>query len=92
MVRRLFPHAVLLAEPGGTSHANSLSGNLCVDTAIAGYLATGALPPRKANAPWDKTCEPLPPPTPSNLGSAPTVSGATMPTLVRPGVPAVEAR
>lgn len=92
VVRRLFPHAVLLAEPGGTSHANSLSGNLCVDGTIASYLTTGALPPRKADAPWDKTCEPLPPPTPSNRGSAPTVSGATMPALASRGVPAVEAR
>ena len=43
-VRKLFPHAVLFAEPGGTSHADSLFGNLCVDGTIADYLTTGALP------------------------------------------------
>ena len=46
-VRKLFPHSVLLAEPGGTTHADSLSGNLCVDDTIASYLETGKLPPRK---------------------------------------------
>ena len=45
-VRKLFPHSVLLAEPGGTSHADSLFGNLCVDGTIASYLETGKLPPR----------------------------------------------
>jgi pimeloyl-ACP methyl ester carboxylesterase len=58
-VRRLFPHAVLLAEPGGTSHGDSLEGDHCVDRTIASYLATGALPARKPNAKWDKTCAPL---------------------------------
>ena len=40
-VRKLFPHSVLLAEPGGTTHADSLSGDLCVDNTIANYLASG---------------------------------------------------
>jgi len=40
-IRKLFPHSVLLAEPGGTTHADSLSGNLCVDNTIANYLARG---------------------------------------------------
>jgi pimeloyl-ACP methyl ester carboxylesterase len=62
--RRLFPHSVLLAEPGGTTHADSLSGNLCVDRTIARYLETGALPTRKPHARWDKTCAPLPRPVP----------------------------
>ena len=43
-VRKLFPNAVLLAEPGGTSHADSLFGDTCVDGTIAAYLSTGALP------------------------------------------------
>ena len=43
-VRKLFPHSVLLAEPGGTTHADSLSGDLCVDNTIANYLASGKLP------------------------------------------------
>lgn len=64
-VRKLFPHASLIAEPGGTSHADSLFGDTCVDGSIADYLTTGALPPRLTNAPWDKTCAPLPQPDPT---------------------------
>jgi pimeloyl-ACP methyl ester carboxylesterase len=64
-VRKLFPHSVLLAEPGGTTHADSLDGNLCVDTAIASYLETGKTPPRKPGAEWDLTCHPLPVPNPT---------------------------
>jgi pimeloyl-ACP methyl ester carboxylesterase len=61
-VRRLFPHSVLLAEPGGTSHADPLRYDLCVDRTIAAYLATGKLPRRKPHAKWDKTCAPPPHP------------------------------
>jgi pimeloyl-ACP methyl ester carboxylesterase len=67
VVRRLFPHSVLLAEPGGTSHANSLNGNRCVDRTIARYLTSGALPPRKRSARWDETCAPLPTPVPTGV-------------------------
>lgn len=70
-VRRLFPHSVLLAEPGGTSHADSLFGNLCVDGTIASYLETGKLPPRKPHAEWDITCQPLPVPNPTAQSAAP---------------------
>jgi pimeloyl-ACP methyl ester carboxylesterase len=63
-VRKLFPNAVLLAEPGGTTHAETPSGDLCVDGTIAAYLDTGALPPRNKDAPWDKTCAPPPVPVP----------------------------
>jgi hypothetical protein len=71
-VRQLFPHSVLLAEPGGTTHADSLFGDLCVDNTIANYLASGQLPARNPNAKWDKTCKPLPRPVPS---SSAAVSG-----------------
>jgi hypothetical protein len=50
-VRRRYPRARLIAEPGGTSHANSLAGNACVDDQIAAYLADGTLPPRKPGKP-----------------------------------------
>jgi pimeloyl-ACP methyl ester carboxylesterase len=69
VVRQLFPNSVLLAEPGGTSHADSLSGDLCVDGTIAAYLESGKLPKRNPNAKWDKTCAPLPPPVPSGGGT-----------------------
>jgi pimeloyl-ACP methyl ester carboxylesterase len=69
-VRRLFPHAVLVAEPGGTDHAYSLRGDLCVDRTIAAYLASGALPLRRIGARWDKACAPLPrPPAPVAPGA-----------------------
>ncbi|MGE5292143.1 MAG: alpha/beta hydrolase [Micromonosporaceae bacterium] len=88
-VRKLFPHSVLLAEPGGTTHAGSLSGNLCVDSTIAAYLANGALPKRNPDAPWDKTCKPLPVPVPSSSSSvaaAPALTGGTaLPSVIRGG-------
>ena len=70
VARRLFPHSVLLAEPGGTSHADSLSGDLCVDSTIAHYLQSGSLPARKGYAVWDKTCKPIPVPVPPSSSSA----------------------
>ncbi len=80
-VRRLFPHSVLLAEPGGTTHADSLDGDLCVDNTIARYLTDGRLPARNNKAEWDKTCAPLPRPVPSasdavanSTASSPSVS------------------
>ena len=75
-VRKLFPHSVLLAEPGGTTHADSLNGNLCVDGAIASYLETGKLPPRKPDAKWDITCHPLPVPNPTAQTAAPASGSA----------------
>ena len=65
-VRRLYPHSVLLALPGGTSHANSLFGNACEDNTIAAYLADGTLPTRRAGSNTaDAFCAPLPQPVPA---------------------------
>ncbi|TXL63262.1 alpha/beta fold hydrolase [Aeromicrobium terrae] len=64
-VRSIFPHASLIAVPGGTTHANSLNGNACVDDAIADYLLTGARPARQAGDGPDVECEALPQPEPS---------------------------
>jgi hypothetical protein len=63
-VRRLYPHASLIAEPGGTTHADSLSGDACVDDKIAAYLKTGARPARKSWDGPDALCTPLPNPHP----------------------------
>jgi pimeloyl-ACP methyl ester carboxylesterase len=64
-VRRRFPNASLIASPGGTTHASSLSGNSCVDDQIAAYLSTGELPPRQADIDQpDAVCDPLPLPEP----------------------------
>ena len=82
-VRRLFPHSALIAVPGGTSHANSLSGNLCVDRTIARYLENGTLPPRKPHARSDKTCPPLPRPVPTASGPVKLPASKPTPALTR---------
>jgi pimeloyl-ACP methyl ester carboxylesterase len=69
-VRRRFPNAVLLAEPGGTTHAGTLFGNSCVDDQIADYLATGKLPARRHGDRADTFCAPLPPPDPTASAAA----------------------
>ena len=64
VVRQLFPNSSLIAEPGGTTHADSLSGDGCVDNAVATYLTSGKRPPRQRwNGP-DFLCRPLPDPVP----------------------------
>lgn len=94
VVRQLFPHSVLLAEPGGTTHADSLSGDKCVDGTIAAYLETGALPARKPKAKWDKTCRPLPRPVPSSNMMSRPLKPIALPQgeALRWGIPAVELR
>jgi pimeloyl-ACP methyl ester carboxylesterase len=69
-VRSVFPNAVLIAEPGGITHAGSLYGNACVDDPIAAFLATGELPERLPGEGPDVECEPLPPPVPSSAAHA----------------------
>ncbi len=87
VVRGIFPDSVLVAEPGGTTHADSLNGNRCVDRTIATYLVSGALPRRKPNARWDKTCAPLPVPVPSGSARLARDAGRlTRPPLGRLGV------
>jgi pimeloyl-ACP methyl ester carboxylesterase len=64
-VRKRFPRSALVEAVGGTTHAGSLFGNLCVDNTIADYLASGVLPKRvKANR-SDKRCKPIAPPAPT---------------------------
>ena len=65
-VRKLFPNASLIAVPGGTTHSNSLNGNVCVDDQIADYLIDGTLPARRpGNKTADTECAALPQPDPS---------------------------
>ncbi|MBO0869252.1 MAG: alpha/beta fold hydrolase [Micromonosporaceae bacterium] len=78
-VRRLFPRSVLLAEPGGTTHAGTLVGNACVDDTIAGYLATGALPPREPGDGPDALCDPLPQPLPDAAAPHTAAPGVAAP-------------
>jgi pimeloyl-ACP methyl ester carboxylesterase len=89
-VRRRFPKAVLLAEPGGTSHAMTPSGNACVDGTIADYLGSGKLPARKAGDTADAECQPLPQPEPAPANAAkqasPSVKVPRQQVPVRPQV------
>ena len=85
-VRRLFPHSVLIAVPGGTTHVNSLSGDLCMDRPIARYLEHGTLPPRKPHARWDKTCQPQPRPVPGTSSSAKLPASTFSPALSQLGL------
>ena len=75
-VRRRYPKSSLIAEPGGTSHANSLSGNACVDDRIAAYLADGTQPPRKPGNRPDAICAPLPQPVPNTEAAASSTASA----------------
>ncbi len=68
-VRKRFPKASLIEGVGGTTHAGSLFGNLCVDNSVADYLATGALPKRVKGDQADKRCSPLPQPDPTKPAS-----------------------
>jgi pimeloyl-ACP methyl ester carboxylesterase len=62
VVRSLFPSSALIAGIGGTTHAGSLSGVTCVDSRIAAFLDTGALPARQAGNGADVSCPRVPPP------------------------------
>ena len=87
-VRSLFPNSSLIALPGGTSHANSLDGDACLDNQIAAYLATGVRPARKPGDRADATCAPLPQPVPVGAAAAasPALTGSASlrPQLVSP--------
>jgi pimeloyl-ACP methyl ester carboxylesterase len=63
-VRARYPRAALIAERGGTTNAGALSGNACVDSKIAAYLATGELPARRSGRRADVECDALPQPNP----------------------------
>ena len=76
-VRRRYPKSSLIAEPGGTSHANSLNGNACVDDQVAAYLADGTLPPRKPGNRPDAICAPLPQPVPNTEAAASSTASAS---------------
>jgi pimeloyl-ACP methyl ester carboxylesterase len=79
-VRHLFPKSRLLAVVGGTSHANSLDGNACVDDAVAAYLAKGTLPSRKAGGGRsDHNCKPLRAPSASTVLELGTITSHLSP-------------
>ena len=74
-VRGRFPTSSLIAGVGGTTHAASLSGNACVDDAVAEYLSTGTVPARSPGRRADKSCPPIPQPNPTARISPGSSSG-----------------
>jgi pimeloyl-ACP methyl ester carboxylesterase len=64
VVRRLFPQSSLIAVDGGFTHADSLSGNDCVDNRIAAFFESGTRPVRKDGDTADVTCQPTADPRP----------------------------
>jgi pimeloyl-ACP methyl ester carboxylesterase len=74
-VRKLYPHSSLIAEPGGSTHADSLSGDHCVDNKISKYLKNGHRPKRKHGKGPDATCKPLPDPVPNGSGGTDESAG-----------------
>ncbi|WP_242613768.1 alpha/beta fold hydrolase [Herbihabitans rhizosphaerae] len=68
-LRKLLTKSSLIGLPGGTTHSNSLSGNTCVDNAIASFFADiTTLPTRKPGDQADMECEPASQPVPKALG------------------------
>jgi pimeloyl-ACP methyl ester carboxylesterase len=87
-IRHVFPKARLLSVIGGTSHANSLDGNACVDDAVAAYLAHGTLPARKVGAnKSDLNCRPMSPPPASTTLSLSTAATHLSPFAQLAGIP-----
>jgi pimeloyl-ACP methyl ester carboxylesterase len=81
VARHLFPHSSLIAEPGGATHADTLSGDACVDNRIASYLATGKRPPRKRWNGADYLCKPLPDPVPPHAASTQSPAAPALPAI-----------
>ncbi|MGH3762563.1 alpha/beta hydrolase, partial [Actinophytocola sp.] len=68
-VRKRFPNSVLIEGVNGTTHSGSLSGVECVDSRIAEYLETGALPERQPGNDSDVQCDPVPQPVPEGAAT-----------------------
>jgi hypothetical protein len=80
-VRRRFPSSALIGVDGGTTHANTLAGNPCVDEPIYQYLRDGTLPARDGDGVMgaDVTCDPLPEPVPATSAAVTASAGSHRP-------------
>jgi pimeloyl-ACP methyl ester carboxylesterase len=83
-MRKRWKGASLIAGVNGTTHAGSLSGVACVDDAIATYLATGKVPPRRKGS-WraDKYCPHVPAPNPAEAQGNARLAPAGLSDLLR---------
>ncbi|QFG27478.1 alpha/beta hydrolase [Actinomadura sp. WMMB 499] len=59
-----FPTSRLLVQRGGDEHGVTLTGDACVDRAVAAYLGRGELPASRPGP--DATCDAAPPPAPAD--------------------------
>jgi pimeloyl-ACP methyl ester carboxylesterase len=84
--RRRFPTARLIAIRGGTDHAASPDGNLCVDNRIIAYLRHGSTPARVAGNQADVQCSPLPLPLPDELSKKSTTVASRQGRLANPSL------
>ncbi|MEU6551977.1 alpha/beta hydrolase [Streptomyces sp. NPDC046915] len=71
-VHRLLAGSSLVVEQGGGNHGITLSGNTCLDTYLAAYLADGEVPHGGGEA--DALCRTLPDPKPLAARTASTSS------------------
>ena len=82
--RRRFSSARLIAIRGGTDHAASPDGNLCVDNRIIAYLRHGSTPARAVGNQADVQCSPLPLPVPDELNKKSTSTAGRQSRLFNP--------
>jgi pimeloyl-ACP methyl ester carboxylesterase len=82
-VRDRLKESVLIEVAGGTTHANSLAGNECVDGPIFDYLAFGALPPRQPGSGPDVVCAALPEPVPAEATAPSAATGGSARTTAK---------
>ncbi|MFC3351997.1 alpha/beta hydrolase [Streptomyces echinoruber] len=76
-VHRLLARSSLVVEQGGGNHGITLSGNTCLDTHLAKYLADGTVPRGRGEV--DAVCRKLPDPKPlSSAKAAHPAHGSTL--------------
>jgi pimeloyl-ACP methyl ester carboxylesterase len=76
-VHRLLARSSLVVEQGGGNHGITLSGNTCLDTHLAKYLADGTVP--RGHGEVDAVCRKLPDPKPlSSAKAAGPAHGSTL--------------
>ncbi|MEU1400842.1 alpha/beta hydrolase [Streptomyces sp. NPDC005728] len=76
---RLLAGSSLVVEQGGGNHGIALSGNACLDTYLAAYLANGKVPHGTGTGVADAVCQKSPDPKPLTAKAASTASrGSTL--------------
>ncbi|QXJ26885.1 alpha/beta fold hydrolase [Actinomadura graeca] len=76
-MHRRFPASRLVTQVGGGNHGVSMSGDKCVDAAVAAYLATGRIPADRPGP--DAECPAGPPPEPAHTKNGGRNGRSTVP-------------